>query len=407
MGLKRVTKKFLRFVIPTLIVLAVLQYSLGELGQRSPNPFENTEIRCIIDLDSIETLRTGYLTDYNYDLLKLFAKDNSASAAISLADSAASYEDSLLSGSIDILVAPLKKENLNDSLTIVAMSDSTGAWIVKKDRKRVKALDFWLSQFIRSAGYFDFYNRFFACFNPYRKGKAKGVLTPYDDILQEYASGIGWDWKLLASIIWNESRFKINVKSRKGAVGLMQIMPNTAARLGFNDLLDPEENIHCGTVLISRLQNSLKEYGFEGDELTKYTLAAYNAGLGNIEDCIMTASKHKGGVLKWKDFSEYFSGDRKDTLEFKGLETIAYVRVVMNRYDIFRGAVPQEASMEKEMETEELQVEQMSDSLGSDSLGGIDPRDEEAWNEKQEHDHEVRDSVGQKDSSQVDAYRHE
>jgi hypothetical protein len=407
MGLKRVTKKFFRFVIPTLIVLAVLQYSLGELGQRSPNPFENTRIRCIIDLDSVETLRTGYLTDYNYDLLKLFAKDNSASATISLADSTASYEDSLLAGSIDILVAPVKKENLNDSLTIVAMSDSTGAWIVKKDRKKIKALDFWLTQFIHSSSYFDFYNRFFACFNPYRKGKAKGVLTPYDDILQEYSSGIGWDWKLLASIMWNESRFKINVRSKRGAVGLMQIMPNTAARLGFHDLLDPEENIHCGTAVISRLQNSLKEYGFEGDELTKYTLAAYNAGLGNIEDCIIIASKHKSGVLKWKDFSEYFAGDRKDSLRFKGLETIAYVRVVMNRYDIFRGAVPQESSREEEMEAEELQVEQMSDSLGSDSLGGIDPGNEETRDEEQEHDHEVRDSVGQKDSSQVDAYRHE
>ncbi len=78
MGLKRVTKKFLRFLIPTLIVLALIPLSVGELSQSGKNPYENAQIRCVIALDSIETLRTGYLTDYNYELLKQFASDNSA-----------------------------------------------------------------------------------------------------------------------------------------------------------------------------------------------------------------------------------------------------------------------------------------------------------------------------------------
>jgi membrane-bound lytic murein transglycosylase MltF len=246
--------------------------------------------------------------------------------------------------------------------------------------------------------YFSFYNRFFACYNPYRKGRDKRILTPYDDLLKEYSKSIGWDWKLLASLMWNESRFKISVKSKRGAQGLMQVMPASAAKFGITDLLDPEENIKCSVLILSRLQDILKGYGIEGSELTKYTLAAYNAGSGNITDAISTARNKKVDVSRWSNFAAYFTGERNDALRFEGLETIAYVRVVLGRYDIFRGVVPQNSAQEKEIELEERQVEQMIDSLGSDSLGGVDPGNEETRDKEQEQDNKIRDSVGKENS---------
>ena len=397
MGLKRVTKKFLRFLIPTLIVLALIPLSVGELSQSGKNPYENAQLRCVIALDSIETLRTGYLTDYNYELLKQFASDNSARIRITLAEDGADYSDSLLCDSIDILVAPATWKG-EATFRKVMMTDSTGTWFIKPDRKKMKYLDLWLGRFVRMENYFSFYNRFFACYNPYRKGRDKRILTPYDDLLKDYSKSIGWDWKLLASLMWNESRFKISVKSKRGAQGLMQVMPASAAKFGITDLLDPEENIKCSVQILSRLQDILKGYGIEGAELTKYTLAAYNAGSGNITDAISTARSKKVDVSRWSTFAEYFTGERNDALRFEGLETIAYVRVVLGRYDIFRGVVPQNSAQEKEIELEEQQVEQMIDSLGSDSLGGIDPGNEETRDEEQEQDDKIRDSVGKEDS---------
>ncbi len=386
MGLKRITKKFLRFLIPTLIVLALIPLSVGELSQTGKNPYENARLRCVIALDSIETLRTGYLTDYNYELLKQFASDNSARIRITLAEDGADYSDSLLRDSVDILVAPATWKG-GATFRKVIMTDSTGTWFIKPDRKKIKSLDLWLGRFVRMENYFSFYNRFFACYNPYRKGRDKKILTPYDDLLKEYSKSIGWDWKLLASLMWNESRFKISVKSKRGAQGLMQVMPASAAKFGVTDLLDPEENIKCSVMILSRLQDILKGYGIEGAELTKYTLAAYNAGSGNITDAISTARGKKVDVSRWSNFAAYFTGERNDALKFEGLETIAYVRVVLGRYDIFRGVVPQNSAQEKEIELEEQQVEQMIDSLGSDSLGGIDPGNEETRDEEQEQDH--------------------
>lgn len=393
MGLKRVTKKFLRFLIPTLIVLALIPLSVGELSQTGKNPYENARLRCVIALDSIETLRTGYLTGYNYELLKHFAYDNSARIKITLAEDRTDYSDSLLCDSIDILVAPATWKG-GASFRKMMMTDSTGTWFIKPDRKKAKSLDLWMGRFVKMENYFSFYNRFFACYNPYRKGRDKKILTPYDDLLKEYSKSIGWDWKLLASLMWNESRFKINARSKRGAEGLMQVMPSSAAKFGITDLLDPEENIKCSVLILSRLQDILKEYGIEEPELTKYTLAAYNAGSGNITDAISAALSNKVDISQWSNLSAYFTSERIDAMKFEGLETIAYVRVVLGRYDIFRGAVPNNSAQERELELEEKHVEQIIDSLRPDSLGGVDSGNEEARDEEQEQDYEIRDSVG-------------
>jgi membrane-bound lytic murein transglycosylase F len=165
------------------------------------------------------------------------------------------------------------------------MTDSTGTWFIKPDRKKIKSLDLWLGRFVRMENYFSFYNRFFACYNPYRKGRDKRILTPYDDLLKEYSKSIGWDWKLLASLMWNESRFKISVKSKRGAQGLMQVMPASAAKFGITDLLDPEENIKCSVLILRRLQDILKGYGIGGSELTKYTLGSLQCRIGEYYRC--------------------------------------------------------------------------------------------------------------------------
>jgi soluble lytic murein transglycosylase-like protein len=79
------------------------------------------------------------------------------------------------------------------------------------------------------------------------------------------------DPDLVNSVIWAESDFKVHAVSRKGAQGLMQLMPQTAATLGVDNAFDPQSNVEGGTRYLREL---LEKYNFD---LAK-ALAAYNAG---------------------------------------------------------------------------------------------------------------------------------
>lgn len=79
------------------------------------------------------------------------------------------------------------------------------------------------------------------------------------------------DPDLVNSVIWAESDFKVHAVSRKGAQGLMQLMPQTAATLGVDNAFDPRSNVEGGTRYLREL---LEKYNFD---LAK-ALAAYNAG---------------------------------------------------------------------------------------------------------------------------------
>lgn len=100
--------------------------------------------------------------------------------------------------------------------------------------------------------------------------------SDYDGIITHYSALYGVDPELVKLIIEKESKFNPRAVSKSGAMGLMQLMPETAKRLGVNDPFDPEENIEGG---IRFLRYLFDEFG--GD--LKLTLAAYHAGPGIVK----------------------------------------------------------------------------------------------------------------------------
>lgn len=109
---------------------------------------------------------------------------------------------------------------------------------------------------------------------------------PYREIVEKYADTYGVDSSLAAGVILSESKFRNDVHSHRGAVGLMQLMPDTAywiaeqlddTSFSLSKLYEPETNIRYGIWYLSSLQ---KEFG--GNEIL--TLAAYNAGRGNVHE---------------------------------------------------------------------------------------------------------------------------
>lgn len=106
----------------------------------------------------------------------------------------------------------------------------------------------------------------------------------YEHIVRGHAENYRLDPALVAAVIYQESKFDPDARSDSGAIGLMQLLPETAegiatrtggSRFEVNDLYDPELNVRYGSWY---LRNLLDKYGNEED-----ALAAYNGGQGNVD----------------------------------------------------------------------------------------------------------------------------
>lgn len=109
-----------------------------------------------------------------------------------------------------------------------------------------------------------------------QKNDGLSASVDLERIIGQAADTYGVEGSLIRSVIKAESNFAIRSTSPRGAMGLMQLMPDTARELGVRDAYDPQENIMGGTKYLKGL---LDRYGGN----TRLALAAYNWGMGNVE----------------------------------------------------------------------------------------------------------------------------
>lgn len=122
--------------------------------------------------------------------------------------------------------------------------------------------------------YDDSTNNFAKALNAYKKASAANFPTKYDDIIKEAAEKYSLPENLIKAVIKQESNYVPDAVSHKGAVGLMQIMPQTGVGLGITDeemLKDPYTNIMAGSRYLSQMLNRY-------DGRLDLSLSAYNAG---------------------------------------------------------------------------------------------------------------------------------
>jgi soluble lytic murein transglycosylase-like protein len=121
--------------------------------------------------------------------------------------------------------------------------------------------------------------------------------APYDALIEEHAAAQNLDPNLVRAVIQAESAFNPRARSRKGAMGLMQLMPETAAAYSVADPYDPAENIRAG---VSYLKSLLVRY----EQKFELALAAYNAGPAAVE-------KYGGTVPPYRETRSYVARIRE------------------------------------------------------------------------------------------------
>ena len=173
-------------------------------------------------------------------------------------------------------------------------------------------------------------------------------LSPYDDYFREAADSIGYDWTLLAAIAFTESRFDSTAVSDAGALGVMQMMPETLRGFDIPDSLhsDNYTNIMTAAKLLHSLERHFRVVKAP-EERIKFILASYNAGFGYIHDAMRLARKYGYDRKVWDanvdSFLVHMSRPEfyTDTLcrngQFNGSqETLSYVKKVHHHWHRFR-----------------------------------------------------------------------
>ncbi len=225
------------------------------------------------------------------------------------------------------------------------------AWAVNKRSPLLLAeLNSWIAEQKNTVEYAVRYNKYFQ--NPKAAGQRNesefssisgNKISPYDDMIIAYSREIGWDWRLLASMIYQESKFNANAQSWAGACGLMQMIPATAQQYGLDTCgATPIASIDAGTRHIIKLNQYWEKIISNKEERIKFVLASYNVGLGHIIDARNLAKKYNKNPNEWfnnvekfiilKSQPKYYNDPIVRCGYCRGEEPYNYVREIIARY---------------------------------------------------------------------------
>ncbi len=261
--------------------------------------------------------------------------------------------DKVGKGEIDLTVADSHIVNLEMRWRhdVTASLSLTGprahSWAVREDNPELLRA---INQFLLPRNSGDFrqqaIQRYFSTPDPRPAVQASngqelepGALSRYDGLIQRYASLYDFDWRLIAAQVACESGFDPSYTSWTGAQGLLQILPQTALDLGFENIQDAEIGLHAGVKYMAWLRRQIAG-ATDPAQHHWFTLAAYNAGIGHLGDARILARREGKDPNQWFDhveeamlmLSQPAFARRARFGMAKGIEPVNYVRCVRQQY---------------------------------------------------------------------------
>jgi membrane-bound lytic murein transglycosylase F len=232
-------------------------------------------------------------------------------------------------------------------------------WATRRNSPELlRALSEWVAQERDGELFANLYRKYYVDRGGYRERieseyltAETGRLSEWDDLILRNATAIGWDWRLLASLMYQESLFNPRARSWAGAMGLVQLMPATARDMGVTDPYDPEDNVAGGARYLQWLENQWVNDVPDPDQRMRFILASYNVGRGHVQDAQRLADKHGGDSLIWDDVAHWLLlKSRRDVFTdpvvrfgyARGLEPVTYVQKIMDRYQHYRQFVAEQ-----------------------------------------------------------------
>ncbi|WP_162200105.1 MltF family protein [Kiloniella spongiae] len=168
--------------------------------------------------------------------------------------------------------------------------------------------------------------------NPLHSKESKKLKTKRK-LFEKYGLEYGIDWLALAALGYQESRLDQSVKSDAGAIGIMQVLPTTAAGnpININNVNDIDGNIHAGAKYLAHLRDVyFDDPDIADDDRLDFMLAAYNAGPNKVQSMREQAAKEGLNPNKW------FSNVEQIARKIIGRETVDYVANITKYYSAYR-----------------------------------------------------------------------
>lgn len=370
-------KLFLRLALFALLVAAALRVvGNGRAGESSdfvafppPVPLDSIHQRGEIRLAVIEGSLSyfyyqGNPSGFEYDLLSRYASNLNVKLCPELVRSPGEAALLLASRRADVAVLPADVKPTEGFVRIGAYLRSelrgndegmdlpeTGALFVRDDSKELVAS---LTEFLGRSGIDGtvkiLFERYFVFNERFTVTTADGSVIPatdgmgrYGQLIAKHALPAGFDWRLIAALIHEESTFEVAAVSPKGASGLMQLMPEVAREAGLSDrLLDPEANIRVGVQYLRRLSEMFDKA--QEEERIAIVLAAYLLGPGHVLDAQRLArdlgldpNRWVGGmedVLPLLEKPDFFDKTRFGFAQ--GRHAVGYVNRILERYEQYK-----------------------------------------------------------------------
>lgn len=328
--------KFLKVIVVAIVAVAValflIERNISSSGVSSgaiQKRLVGDTLNCTIFIDANLNPSQPALR-FATSLVRKFSQQHSCVVNVEVEKNTLDGWDSIITGESDVIIF-----NLSDTIPS-PYDDYTECSIVVEDNYAcvvklgndllLDNLNYWIAHYKQSSEYQKLLTsvKRIKTHSRYGFGVTRYNISQYDALVRKYSQDIGWDWRLLSALIYQESKFNPGVVSSRGATGLMQVMESTAQRYGIEDIYSPDENIRAGVRELSRLQRRYKKMGADSSNLLILTIAAYNCGEGKMDGYMKKALSDGKNKIEWENLIPYASK-----------ETVAHVEKTLRQYDIY------------------------------------------------------------------------